>query len=53
MWVRQLDWIEPIAAARRLARFNTRRDDPDPPAWHGQFFTGMPAPAGAGMPVKK
>ena len=22
-------------------------DDPDKPAWHSHFFTGMPAPAGA------
>ena len=36
-----------IAAALRLARFNTMLDDPDKPAWHSQFFTGMPAPAGA------
>ena len=36
-----------IAAALRLARFNTMLDDPDKPAWHNQFFTGMPAPAGA------
>ncbi len=36
-----------IAAALRLARFNTMLDDPDRPVWHGHFFTGMPAPAGA------
>lgn len=36
-----------IAAALRLARFNTMLDDPDKPAWHAQFFVGMPAPAGA------
>ncbi len=36
-----------IAAALRLARFNTMLEDPDRPAWHGNFFTGMPAPAGA------
>lgn len=36
-----------IAAALRLARFNTMLDDPERPAWHGRFFTGMPAPAGA------
>ncbi len=36
-----------IAAALRLARFNVMLDDPDKPAWHGHFFTGMPAPAGA------
>ncbi len=36
-----------IAAALRLARFNTMLDDPDRPLWHAHFFTGMPAPAGA------
>ena len=36
-----------IAAALRLARFNTMLEDPDRPAWHANFFTGMPAPAGA------
>ena len=36
-----------IAAALRLARFNTMLDDPDKPAWHTNFFVGMPAPAGA------
>ena len=36
-----------IAAALRLARFNTMLDNPDRPVWHGHFFTGMPAPAGA------
>ncbi len=36
-----------IATALRLARFNVRLDDPDKPAWGSNFFTGMPAPAGA------
>jgi CDP-diacylglycerol--serine O-phosphatidyltransferase len=36
-----------IACALRLARFNVALDDPDKPAWASQFFTGMPAPAGA------
>ncbi len=36
-----------IATALRLARFNVRLDDPDKPAWASNFFTGMPAPAGA------
>ena len=36
-----------IAAALRLARFNTMLEDPDRPTWHANFFTGMPAPAGA------
>lgn len=35
--------------ALRLARFNTVVDDPDKPAWSNRFFTGVPAPAGAGV----
>jgi len=35
--------------ALRLARFNTLLDDPDEPAWKSNFFTGVPAPAGAGL----
>jgi len=33
----------------RLARFNVALEDPDKPTWAGQFFTGVPAPAGAGL----
>lgn len=36
-----------VACALRLARFNVMADDPNKPAWAGQFFTGMPSPAGA------
>ncbi|MBF9232138.1 CDP-diacylglycerol--serine O-phosphatidyltransferase [Microvirga alba] len=36
-----------IAMALRLARFNVMLDDPDRPEWQKNFFTGMPAPAGA------
>lgn len=36
-----------VCMALRLARFNTALDDPDEPAWKGNFFTGVPAPAGA------
>jgi CDP-diacylglycerol--serine O-phosphatidyltransferase len=36
-----------IAAGLRLARFNVMIDDPTRPAWAGNFFVGMPAPAGA------
>ena len=36
-----------ICAGLRLARFNVMVDDPDRPAWAGNFFVGMPAPAGA------
>lgn len=49
--IRSFGWfaalIFAIAAALRLARFNTMLDDPDKPAWHANFFVGMPAPAGA------
>ncbi|MBO6950024.1 MAG: phosphatidylcholine/phosphatidylserine synthase, partial [Rhodospirillales bacterium] len=33
----------------RLARFNVALEDPNKPNWAGQFFTGVPAPAGAGL----
>lgn len=36
-----------ICAGLRLARFNVMLDDPNRPAWAGNFFTGIPAPAGA------
>jgi len=36
-----------IAAALRLARFNVMIDDPSRPEWKKNFFTGIPAPAGA------
>jgi len=36
-----------VACSLRLARFNVAIDDPDKPAWMGNFFVGMPAPAGA------
>ncbi|MCK5444667.1 MAG: CDP-diacylglycerol--serine O-phosphatidyltransferase [Rhodospirillaceae bacterium] len=38
-----------VACVLRLARFNTAIDDPDPPAWAGIFFTGVPAPMAAGL----
>lgn len=36
-----------IAMVLRLARFNVMLDDPNRPEWKKNFFTGMPAPAGA------
>jgi CDP-diacylglycerol--serine O-phosphatidyltransferase len=36
-----------ICAALRLARFNVMIEDPNRPPWAGNFFVGMPAPAGA------
>jgi CDP-diacylglycerol---serine O-phosphatidyltransferase len=37
--------------ALRLARFNTELEDSDRPPWMSRFFTGMPAPAGAGCAI--
>ena len=46
-----LGWIAAmvfaICAGLRLARFNVQIEDPNRPAWAGNFFTGIPAPAGA------
>ncbi|MDC9701421.1 MAG: phosphatidylcholine/phosphatidylserine synthase [Alphaproteobacteria bacterium] len=36
-----------IAMALRLARFNTEIEIQKRPKWHGNYFVGMPAPAGA------
>jgi CDP-diacylglycerol--serine O-phosphatidyltransferase len=36
-----------ICAGLRLARFNVMIDDPNRPAWAANYFTGVPAPAGA------
>lgn len=38
-----------VCCALRLARFNTNIDEPEPPAWAKNYFTGVPAPAGAGL----
>jgi CDP-diacylglycerol--serine O-phosphatidyltransferase len=38
-----------IACALRLARFNAQIDLPDEPRKTAGFFTGVPAPAGAGL----
>lgn len=49
--IKSLGWFAALvfasACALRLARFNVAAEDPDTPAWHVHFFTGMPAPAGA------
>jgi CDP-diacylglycerol---serine O-phosphatidyltransferase len=49
--VKSAGWIAAmvfaIAAGLRLARFNVTIDDPNRPPWAGNFFVGMPAPAGA------
>jgi CDP-diacylglycerol--serine O-phosphatidyltransferase len=46
-WIAAL--IFAIAMCLRLARFNVMIDDPNRPAWKKAFFTGVPAPAGAGL----
>ncbi len=38
-----------VCCALRLARFNTMLGDPNPPPWSRFYFTGVPAPAGAGL----
>jgi CDP-diacylglycerol---serine O-phosphatidyltransferase len=44
-WIAAL--VFAICAALRLARFNVMIEDPNRPAWAGNYFVGMPAPAGA------
>jgi CDP-diacylglycerol---serine O-phosphatidyltransferase len=44
-WIAAL--VFAICAALRLARFNVMIDEPNQPIWSGNFFTGIPAPAGA------
>jgi CDP-diacylglycerol---serine O-phosphatidyltransferase len=48
-----LGWITilgfALCMAMRLARFNVALDDPDKPAWTAGYFSGIPAPAGAGL----
>jgi CDP-diacylglycerol--serine O-phosphatidyltransferase len=44
-WIAALTFA--ICAALRLARFNVMIEDPDRPAWAGNYFVGVPAPAGA------
>lgn len=40
-----------VCAALRLARFNTMLGEPDLPSWAHNYFTGVPAPAGAFLAV--
>jgi CDP-diacylglycerol--serine O-phosphatidyltransferase len=51
--IRGLGWLVSlsfaICCALRLARFNVALDEPHKPAWAANFFTGAPAPAGAGL----
>jgi CDP-diacylglycerol--serine O-phosphatidyltransferase len=49
--LRSVGWIAAlvfaICVALRLARFNVMLEDPNRPAYAGNFFVGIPAPAGA------
>ncbi|GHU06275.1 CDP-diacylglycerol--serine O-phosphatidyltransferase [Alphaproteobacteria bacterium] len=38
-----------VCCALRLARFNTALDEPDKPPFAHNYFTGVPAPAAAGL----
>ncbi len=38
-----------VCCGLRLARFNTALEDPDRPAWAGNYFTGLSAPVSACM----
>ncbi|MDP3896085.1 MAG: phosphatidylcholine/phosphatidylserine synthase [Mesorhizobium sp.] len=38
-----------IACGLRLARFNVQLEDPERAVWKGDYFTGVPAPAGAAI----
>ena len=44
-WIAAL--VFAICMSLRLARFNVMADDPNRPVWAANFFTGVPAPAGA------
>jgi CDP-diacylglycerol--serine O-phosphatidyltransferase len=46
-WVVTLTFA--VCCVLRLARFNVAAADPDKPAWTAGYFSGVPAPAGAGL----
>ncbi len=46
-WIAVLAFV--VCTALRLARFNTMLEDHSAPAWAKSYFTGVPAPAGAGL----
>jgi CDP-diacylglycerol--serine O-phosphatidyltransferase len=51
--LRTMGWVVAlilaVCCALRLARFNVALDDTEKPAWAASFFSGAPAPAGAGL----
>lgn len=48
-WVAVLFYA--VCTALRLARFNTMLEDHSAPAWAKRYFTGVPAPGGAGLAI--
>ena len=50
---RSLGWIAclifAVCCALRLARFNAALENPGREPWHANYFTGIPAPAGAAI----
>ena len=40
-----------VCCVLRLARFNTMVGDPELPSWAHNYFTGVPAPAAAGLAI--
>jgi CDP-diacylglycerol---serine O-phosphatidyltransferase len=51
--VERLGWMAALffatCMALRLARFNTKLEEPDRPPFASRFFSGVPAPAAAGL----
>ncbi len=43
--------LHAVCCVLRLARFNTMIGQPDLPPWAHNYFTGVPAPAGAGIAI--
>jgi len=46
-WIAALLFV--IACGLRLARFNVLDEDLERPVWQGEYFVGVPAPAGAAI----
>ncbi len=43
--------LHAVCCVLRLARFNTMVGQPELPAWAHNYFTGVPAPGGAGLTI--
>jgi CDP-diacylglycerol--serine O-phosphatidyltransferase len=48
-WIAVLSYA--VCTALRLARFNTMLEDHSVPTWAKSYFTGIPAPGGAGLAI--